>query len=342
MEIIMLKKLKKDEFCLPITNPVITSYMSYAPALSVLCNYKQCEGWIYSNFINLYGEYCDSGATPLRFHPKFPAAPQNPFMDLYLVPRDIALHNSQNIVEFFIYAITNGYYIISDYDEFYVEFTDAFNKHHKNHQIFIYGYDNNSAVFYTAEFFENRAYAFRKVPYNQIEDAIMQYDNIEKFDIWMTMLEFKQAEYKFDSELFFTSVNDYLLSSSCTISWEESKFCKSNKIIYGISNYKNIMTYLSNLKSGDMLYKDIRALYALCDHKKIMISRLKYIKENNIFEYDNQSLDIFCKLHKICLLNINLFIKYLLSDNGEILLKIIENMKRVEENELIGMRYLLK
>lgn len=338
----MFEQMKRDEFSLPITNPIITSYMSYAPALSVLCNYKQCEGWIYSNFINLYGEYYDSGATPLRFHPKFPVAPQNPFLDLYLVPQDIVLHKNQNIVEFFIYTITNKYYIITDYDEFYVEFTDNYKKRHRKHQIFIYGYDNNSATFYTSEFFENRAYAFRKVPFKQIEESIIQYGNLEKFDIWISMFEFKQADYKFDCGLFFTSINDYLLSRSSTISWDESKFCKSNKITFGISNYKNIMTYLSNLKSGDMLYKDIRALYVLCDHKNLMISRLKYINENNIFEFDKQALDIFYNLQKICHINKNLFLKYLLSDNTEILLKIIDNIKCVEEKELIGIKYLLK
>lgn len=338
----MFEQMKKNEFTLPITKPIITSYMSYAPALSVLCNYKQCEGWIYSNFINLYGEYYDSGATPLRFHPKFPAAPPNPFLDLYLVPRDIVLQNSQNIVEFLIYSINNGYYIIADYDEFYVEFTNNYKKHHSKHQIFIYGYDNNSSTFYTAEFFENRAFAFRKVPFKQIDDSIMQYRNSEKFDIWITMFEFKQAEYKFDNELFFISINDYLLSRSSTISWEESKFCKSNNITYGISNYKKIINYLTNLKNSDICVKDIRALYVLCDHKDLMISRLKYISENNIFEFDKQSFDIFYNLQKICHLNKLLFMKYLINDKTNILIKIIDNIKYIEDNELIGMKYLSK
>ena len=338
----MFEQLKKDEISLPITDPIITSYMSYAPTLSVLCNYKQCEEWIYSNFINLYGEYYDSGATPLRFHPEFPIAPQNPFLNLYLVPLDMVLYNNQNIVEFLINSIANGYYIMIDYDEFYVEFTDDYNKHHNKHQIFIYGYDNNSAMFCTSEFFKNRAYAFQKVPFKQIEESIMQYENLEKFDIWVSMFEFKQAEYKFDYELFLTSINDYLLSRSSTISWEESKFCKLNKITCGISNYKNIMTYLLKLKSGEMLYKDIRALYVLCDHKNLMISRLKYISENNILGVDKHVLEIFYNLQKICHINKNLFMKFLLSDNAEILMKIIDNIKYIEENELIGMKYLLK
>ena len=337
----MFEQMKKDELSLPITNPIITSYMSYAPALSVLCNYAQCDGWIYSNFINLYGEYYDSGATPLRFHPEFPAAPKNPFLDLYLAPRDILLHNSQNIVEFFIYSITNGYYIITDYDEFYVEFTDNYQKNHFKHQIFIYGYDNNSATFCTAEFFENRAYAFRRVSYNQIENSLMQYNDLEKFDIWVTLFEFKNADYTFDRELFFISIKDYLLSKSSTISWEESKFCQLNNITCGINNYKKIITYLTRLKNGDVFCKDIRALYVLCDHKKLMISRLNYIFENNILDFDKQTFKIFHNLQKICLLNKSLFIKYMISDNVKILTKIIDNIKFIEENELIGMNYLL-
>lgn len=338
----MLEQNSKEQFCLPVANPIITSYMSYAPALSILSYYSTCDNWIYNNFINMYGEYSKTGLNTLRFQPQFTVAPKNPFLGLYIAPKDIMLHNYNSVIDYIICAITKGYYICTDYDKYYVEFTDYYKKENRKHQIFIYGYDKINSLFYTAEFFNNRHYSFQKVPFTQIENSVMQYDSTEPIGIWISMFEFYNASYDFDYPLFLVSMKDYLNSESSTIDWEDTMFCKKNQVICGIKNYDYIINYLNRLKNGEELYEDIRAFHVLCDHKSLMVKRLGFLKKNKIADFDESILEVFAKVEQSCLVNRSLFLKYQISHKADILPKMIENIKNIQENERAALMKLLQ
>lgn len=316
--------------------------MSYAPALSVLSTHKHCEGWLYNNFINIYGEYCADGSVPLRFEPEFAVMPENPFLDLYTMPLSIAMFSHQNILEYFMYALENNFYICTDYDEHYIKYTDNYLSNHWKHQIFIYGYNKKEKLFYTGEFYKNRHYSFEEVAFNQIEDSIMQYDSANKIKIWISLFELKDAQYNFDIQLLRTLINDYINSKASTISWSELDKCKKRKIVFGINNYDALINYLKQLIENSHIYRDIRPFHALYDHKVLMLSRIDYLENEISILVDTHIKNKLIRIKKYCFAIRNLFLKYLLTANNNCLIKIIEILKEMKHYEEEAMNLLLE
>jgi len=155
---------------LPVTYPMITSYTHYANLLSILCNKKETEGWIYNNFINLWGtEYEDDFF--IRFGP-WDIRKNCPFVDTSYIDEFFIANTFKSITDYIISAIQLGYYVYINYDQFYIPLSNLYLKHHSIHHLFIYGYNKTDKEFYIADFFANGKYSYGSASFEDVQRSI--------------------------------------------------------------------------------------------------------------------------------------------------------------------------
>lgn len=337
---------QRDEVVLPVKYPIATSYMGLAPMLSILSSYKEPESWVYNHFVNLWRENLDCDYKhPLTFFSSNTIF-CCPFLNNISLSSDIVHENYNGIVDLIMSSISLGYYVFFTYNQFYIPHCLHYQKLNNKHMLFVFGFNKLDKTFHVADFFYKNKYSFEKVSFEDLEKSVEGIIDNK----WAVVRICKYVDYKytFDVKLLKKSINDYLNSTHTVLNYEtnilseiERKNMCTGKMVFGLNNYELIIEYLSQLKKDDNITKDIRTFHALLDHKVMMLSRLTYLKENNLIENFDTLYNKFKKIKNYCKINRDLFIKYLLTSNNNILDRILDNIKIIVSEEKEAMLLLL-
>ena len=94
-----------------------------------------------------------------------------PLIDSQWICRSLVEKAFQNVCEFFVQAIEDGFYAICKVDEFYVPRRACFQRQHFVHSLLIFGYDYSEQCFDVIGYTETGAYTATQIGFSQFRDA---------------------------------------------------------------------------------------------------------------------------------------------------------------------------
>jgi len=153
------------------------------------------------------------------------------------------------------------------YDEYYIPDKSSYNKFHFDHDYIIYGADTENKQFLSAGYLKNGFYQPYKINFNHFIKSIIVSDG----RIHMWPIKFNNSiDLDINLALIKESLYKYIFSQPN--SRMESDF-------FGICACHALLNHCIDT-INHKLNLDIRSIYAFAEHKKFMLARFKYLKEN--------------------------------------------------------------
>ena len=219
--------------------------------------------------------------------------------------------------------ICQGYYISATVNEYYIPNRQSFEKREFYHDILIYGYDLNKNIFYTAGYDKTAHFSTMScnidIVLNSILDCLEHKIEKPHFHFFKP----KGIETTFNLEKARTSLINYIN-------------CKPNKYkvydgCYGFDAYNNLTKIINESVEKNSIIRKA-TFHMLWEHKKLMIERLKFMKKLNI-DFNDSIIQQYHSVVSSSKTVENLYIKYNLNKNQNIIEKINENISNISELE---------
>ena len=332
----MIKKL-------PIIKPPINTYLSHGYYLSAMMNYKEFLPWFHSNYIHLkcLKELTQELVCDLNFF--FPDGldylQSVPFIKKQFIFQDILSYFNYDIVNFIKTVISEGYYICTFVDEYYIQSKYLYQKEHNSHRILLYGFDDELNIFNICGWNKNGIYSINElVSFNDFAAAFQSKYNedilLSKRGIFCFKLDvsyFESHQYKLDIEYVYREINDYLASNNVSekFGMYHNKL-DPEKYSFGIGVYNDFNKYLHKLVDNEANASNI-AVHAIWEHKKCMLMRINYLKEMKLIS-DDGIVNEYKEIEKKAYQCRSLMLKYR-SHKEENIIRRMLNLIRIIENE---------
>lgn len=330
---------------LPVTFPKVSVYPKHAIPLSILNNSEKSNAWFYSNYIQLKCSTTFLERTPadaFDYYTLYPEFYENPYLYSERLSIDTIYFLKEDIIDFLEKMISDGYYLYTHVDEFFIPDTNAYNNYHFPHAILIYGYDKSAKIFNIAGF-DKIKFSFRKCEYRCIQDAFQSiYENVhvvnhlqKDYFKFTYMLKIKEENgYELDIEWISDQIEDYLNSQNSSRRFRG--FSNKTSDYYGVSIYGKLLMYYKDTINSSKKF-DLRPMYLVSEHKTIMLERLKYLKNNlKSPQIDNMITD-YEKIVSNLRINLNLCIKYSVNNTFDLSNKLENSFSliRTEEERIL-------
>ncbi len=339
-----------SEIILPVTYPIINSYTHYDNLFSILGNYKKTQGWIYNNMINLWGYKTEDGLPMIKFGP-WHIRRSCPFIKTYNFDKHFIDKSFGNITNFIISSIQLGYYVYLFYDEYYIPLSDSYLKRHFEHHLFIYGFNIINKEFNVADYFTNSKYSFEKAFFKDVEYAINAAYKNPIVDGFCELIKPVDSNYIFELDTFLDSINHYLnskkyltrfdIASLSVLEAEHLLRKDSTSINFGLKNYNLLKLELLSMKQQDKIHRDIKPLHMIYNHMVLMTSALTFLYNNKLMKKEDCILSYKKNVLQVSLMIRNLYLKYIVSSNQDLIDKIIHLLDILQENEQVALENLL-
>lgn len=267
---------------------------------------------------------------------------KNPFLDYQIVHKDMLKAFNINIVEFIIEMLK-----LDNYVYLYLNEEKMKNRLHRGvlrlHVNMFYGVDCEKKVFYIVGYDANSFYREDEVSFDEIESAFeKEYRHFynDKNMIYIFQLNKNEIEYNFDMAAIINQLREFLDSSDPTRRFAE--YVNVNKdLTFGLKVYEKYIEYLCNERKNQHYGPNIKPMYNLWEHKKLMNERLTYLKSKNLIKENNQGISIYKELEKEFRVMIDLLIKTKIKKNYMYYDKIIKILGNSIEKEKKAIEILL-
>lgn len=267
---------------LPLAKPIIESYLHHAYQTSIIGLEEKTMPWLLSNYIQLYFDGND--ALPLQFYmPDETGYTWNfacPSLDIQILKKETIAGLHTDIIEFIIYALNHGSYIMTYINEKHVPLKSSYKKNDFSHMFFIYGYDLEKRVFnhlgYNIEN-NNRKFGTSEITFDNFMQAYHNNPNYifhSHENIYLAKLN-NNFQYNFNISQVLEQLTNLLHSS------RQNKFNDDPNHIFGLNVYANLKRILrQNLECRNDI--KLAPLLLLAEHKKLMVQRLEYMSNLKI------------------------------------------------------------
>ncbi len=304
-------KIKK----LNLIDPPVRGDADYAYQLSVILNNPKAIQWVYCNYIQLYFNE-DDPSNPIRFfymdltnrHDRLWDT-KNPFLDYQIVHKDMLRAFNINIVDFLIQILR-----LENYVYLYLNEEKLNSRVHTGtlrlHVNMFYGFDCEKQIFNVVGYDANGFYNKNEVSFSEVEEAFeKEYRHFynDKNMIYIFQLNKNEIEYNLDMYAVTTQLEEFLNSLDPTRRFSE--YVNANKdLTFGLNVYKKYMLYLNNERDKE-IKPNIKPMYNLWEHKKLMNERLKYFVNKNLVTMTNTGIQDYKKLEKEFRIMVNILIR---------------------------------
>lgn len=350
------QKKKKSEKFLPLLDVEIGAWPEQNFLLGLLLNQETGWDWVMNQFIQLRGSHylryqwedVDTSITfyPYAIHQLTPNLfDLCPYINKYAIPKSMILENYREFHEFVKCAINGGYYLSTFLDQFFRE--DLSGNHGFHHPTFLYGYDDGVRSVYLADNFEKGKYGRKKITYTQLDRAFAMVPG----DVWeVSVFLYKLVPYKhhFTVKYVKEQIKDYLEPGKGICYFNrtvcpEPFYCDEeykNEVYFGINCYCLLLRYLDAILKDDKEYllNDWRSFVMLCDHKHLMIKRYEYMTEKGYMKKNVLLYEQLIQLEKDCRIIQNMFIKYTITGEKEIIVRLIKRIKNLRQKDIKCMK----
>lgn len=331
---------------LPFSFPIITSYPAVTYVLSVIeHDIENTAPWLCNHYIQLVSflgkeeerQFYGSFSEELTFY-HTPIQYSCPYIYVEVVNRYTNNITDSIVINYIKNMIDNGYYVEIFVDHFYLSVSNAYQQYHKQHPIFIYGYDDYT--FYAADFFRG-PFSSEKINFHEFLDAYSKDDETHAPFIHQCfrMSKYHPYDYKLDLELIKTSTKDYLDGCDSFKRYLHFYEFRYMKLYFGL-NYYNALT--EHLYSNNQTL-DPRMFHVLYDHKVIMKFRIDYLYKNDMISNSNyqeliEAVDYVGEKANILR---NQVLKYNISKQETMIPKIENNLNKLASDDKDFMRKFL-
>lgn len=339
-----------DRNILPLSDNAPVSYdlRMAVPIMAALSHReirKNVWEWLYVFYTQIV---CKTKITPKTSYKRFHIYdPYNPF-----IKRRFELHisnkwkNKNAILEYVINNIDNGYYVHLKMDRFYMPGFMGYNNQHTMHTECVYGYDVKKQEIYVIGFpeFANSKLKKMKLSFDNFVDAFSSFALFNTLHTITKDKVKKNTSYCFKPALLKKQLKRYL-KSKCPTTYLLSTNIQKQTVFawdFPVNSCFGIKTisFLVELLKLEHMEKNseypLRIMFhALYEFTQLMSLRLLYLSENSYIE--DGAAEEYQKHCKEYLLIRNLYIKYEITNNKDILVRIINRLERciVKETELI-------
>lgn len=331
---------------LSVHYPSITGHPSTAGLFSVLENYENTKGWIYSNYIQLAagvrnGHIYGGGSIDAIILPAYHAEKTCPFIIHSLLTRKTVDIVSNDILDFIIKMIdTDNYlYLVADQSYFIPKKRKPF-----PHDMFIYGYDLENELLFVADFSFSEAdkYTYEEInmyDFKKGYEAITEEQDFHYYERGgIGLFHFDiNASYKFDHEF----VKEQFKEFKDSIDFSERFRSTDNPFDrrgYGLSAYDILIEFLK--QDGSEYWGMRKSLSVFRDQKKLMVDRLQYMYEQEYLN-DNSLLTEYEEMLQQQNGMLLLFLKYEITKEKKYIKKLIQGLEEIKNREARCLEKLL-
>lgn len=282
-----------------------------------------------------------------------------------LIPRTLI----NNILSFIQEAIHNNFYVNVCIDSCKLPAYARYNERaFFPHQMAIYGYDTEKAVFYCADFFTQNGFQATIIPfdhfvkaYESMQQEIHVLDPLTGATDWVVDIELLKPllhyQQSLNIDLIYSSIEHFINGlnlrgySSYTRTRphvmtkkhasEKNWLYEANVLseVYGINVFSLIQRYIVLSDKDDSYTLNIKMCYLFFAYHRLMLFRLSYLsKQNGSFALKYRQLsDQYDKLVTDSHLIMNLFLKYKITTQPELKPHL---EKRIENNIMLTLSLL--
>jgi len=327
---------------LPVKYPPVDNMARNAFLLSVITNYPEMRGWIYSNYIQLVAggnfsiDFVSNNVDHIRYR----------WLDSSHMKRDFVKKWIPSIKEFIIDCIDNDYYVHSIVNERFIPPSPAYMKKDFVHNILVFGYDD--ASFYVGGYFNNppKFALDRKVSFSDFEQAFIHSDSEHLEKTWQFEL-FKTTgsrldKYKknFDMELVLESIAAYVNSTPQFPARMNSNIEKD--LAFGLRIHDRTMENLSGLGHPYLFNtRDLRSFQAQCNHKFMMIERINFMGAEGYLRNCEKISERYKEIYELSMTIRNGLIKYNITQKHELLDRAVNDTEKLKVAEKEVLEHLL-
>jgi len=298
--------------------------------------------WYYSSFIQLNSSKELHGGVSYDFSIDSVHQPslikKCPLVDCYVVPYDMVSNN--DIISFCIDSIDKGYYIYLTASQYYISQYYYYQKEHRFHDLFIYGYDTDNRKMLSRDFFS----------YKQI-DALIDFDElVQSYEEGKTFpfytggifLVKKTDKYswKFEIENYRYNLEAYINSDPVVLyhynydAKHDFGYIDKENYFFGLDCYnslENIIRESIEFGSGVGVIP-----FHICErHKRILLDGIEYIIGRGFIL--NNHIDRvryeFTEIHKKANNILSRILKYNGTRNVDILKRVLPSLKELRQDE---------
>lgn len=157
---------------LGVGEPPVTSYMSHAPIMTILAAGKDDYlPWLMNNYTQMIYNNCqlDYMISGNYYH-------SCPFLNTQVIGRDILSRMDIDFVTLVTNSLDLGCYVMPIVNSVPISSFGHADKTHFPHQLFIYGYDDETELFYVGDFFQGGDFRLTTAPYEEVREAYYSLD----------------------------------------------------------------------------------------------------------------------------------------------------------------------
>ncbi|MCL2427138.1 MAG: hypothetical protein FWD05_12480 [Oscillospiraceae bacterium] len=323
-----------SEKILPLKYPPITTFTGYAAALAILFEHEESHDWVFSHYLQVYAidiinrdesSYNDDYEYQLRvpftacffgdFDTRrlanaideyfFLRREGCPYFDIFEMATEIIDTYSNSFSSFIKTMIDLSMYVYTHLDVSQIKdynFPVPF-----NHQVLIFGYDDEKKVIHYADFLNNqtRKYSFSTCSYEEIDRAYNGFKNLFVPPVKsVAAIRYNDFQGSYEYGYIRDTVREYIYPNppksemfgeyfSTNYSWINWKA----KIHMGVNVYDYLSDFFdAELQAGEK-YIDYRLYHAMYDHKEMMLLRLNYLIKKGWLS--GAKHDVVCKYSQV-------------------------------------------
>jgi len=339
---------KNKATILPILTPPITAYQQIALPLSVAMLNTNAKKWFYSNYIQVScvnrKHYIMRGNEDNALHYSFYSSniTSSEAIDHICIEGRDQLKFFNNI-EFIRCFIDDGWYIYTDADMFFIEDSNSFHQFHYPHDLLIYGYDENNLYIYM---YNDTKLTGHKVSNNNFFEgyfSIFCNENIYRNRAILFKPNNKKCEVNIEKIRWY--IHDYLDGTETFAREMPNNFNPDSLTVNGVETYKEFCELFDYAILNN--YKDLRRsdFYCFYEHKKVMLDRVIYLRDNGYLAVSDSLLDEFHMVKKqaeiLMLLGLKLNTLENTDKKNNTIMRMKDNIRIIKEHEVSAwLRYL--
>lgn len=307
---------------LPVSYPMITSWQWHATLFSILGDDEKAKNWIFSNYIQLrcYNiEEIFTGDEMLLadMMPGSSSIKECPYLLFSLMTKEQVESYCGDIITFIKKTIDLNGYVYGVFDEAKI-LCDSGVDYKFPHELFIFGYDDDTEEFNVGDFTFGQHYSYSTVSYGDVkrgyeiitasEDHMFKDDYKGRRGLYVIQKNTDALYYELDTAYIKDTLIEYLEAKDTKNHFRMMRN-RFTDTVFGVDVYRALYEQIKKQLTAEDPDFDIRALHLVYDHKVLMIERLKYMMEKSYMDYDSEILEEYNEVVNLMLTARNLLIK---------------------------------
>ena len=249
------------------------------------------------------------------------------FVDRKMFPRENLMNQNKFTSQLTKY-LTQGYCIIIELNEFYVPDRLSYHNKYRQHSSMVYGtYMKNGERFFNLIGYKaSKHYAPTTISEGELYKAFSSLREDTRADGWpIILLRRNNKEYKYNNRRIAFHLKEYWNSGLDEPTYNDGY------VLFGLDAARKLIEILKDIKNG-LYRKDYRLLSLYMEHKKIMLKRIDHLTETGV-KFDEGLINKYEEIYKKSEMCFQLFMRYTITNQGELIDKIVEIIREINAEE---------